>query len=256
MNMRLVSLVLALIALLSTATGGYFVNQMAKTSALQEAERERFATAAQVRSRVSTLITYAQKDVRILSGFARIKGALEKKSERTLSEANTVLDTFVAEESVDVCYLMDGTGLTIASSNRNSPDSFVGKTFSFRPYFTEAIQGRASMYVALGTTSGKRGLYCSHPVYLPDGGGPIGVVVVKTQSDDFEKAMETHPGSITMLVDDSGIVFASTRQDWVLNLLWRVPPEKLSQIEASRQFGKGPFKWTGLEKNGTNQARR
>jgi C4-dicarboxylate-specific signal transduction histidine kinase len=49
---------------------------------------------------------------------------------------------------------MDHEGNTIASSNRNNPDSFVGQNFDFRPYFQQAIQGIPATYLALGTTSG------------------------------------------------------------------------------------------------------
>jgi hypothetical protein len=46
----------------------------------------------------------------------------------------------------------------------------VDKNFSFRPYFKKAIAGKSATYLALGTTSGKRGVYYSHPVYDNDKG--------------------------------------------------------------------------------------
>ncbi len=104
---------------------------------------------------------------------------LIKPDDDNLAKANAMLDHFKAALDVDVCYLMDAFGNTIASSNRKAPDSFVGKNFSFRPYFQEAIQGTPSTYLALGTTSGKRGAYYSHPVYEKDRGAPIGVDVIK-----------------------------------------------------------------------------
>lgn len=59
---------------------------------------------------------------------------------------------------------MDLNGSTVASSNRNDPDSFVGENFSFRPYWKQAIGGTPATYMALGVTSGKRGVFYSHPV--------------------------------------------------------------------------------------------
>jgi C4-dicarboxylate-specific signal transduction histidine kinase len=48
---------------------------------------------------------------------------------------------------------MNHEGMTVASSNRDAPDSFVGIHFGFRPYFQQAIHGTPASYLALGTTS-------------------------------------------------------------------------------------------------------
>lgn len=62
--------------------------------------------------------------------------------------------------SLDV-YLMDARGVTLAASNWQDELTFVGQNFVFRPYFLDAMQGRAGRYYALGTTSGRRGYYFS-----------------------------------------------------------------------------------------------
>jgi len=93
-----------------------------------------------------------------------------------------VLDIFKHTLGVDVCYLMDRHGVTIASSNRNASDSFVGQNFSFRPYFREARQGVTATYMAVGTTSHKRGAYYSHPIFARDYETPIGVVIIPGSS--------------------------------------------------------------------------
>jgi PAS domain S-box-containing protein len=149
---------------------------------------------------------------------------------------------------------MDSSGKTIASSNRNQTDSFVGQNYSFRPYFVEAIQGRPSIYLAVGVTSGIRGLYFSHPVYREDGSRPIGVAVIKVSTHDLDSEFSRVRTGTELLVDKSGMIFVSNREDWTLNLLWRVSPEELSQIAETQQFGKGPWNWTGLEKKADNHA--
>ena len=65
--------------------------------------------------------------------------------------------------NASVTYLMDANGMTAASSNRKDPDSFVGKSYRFRPYFQEAAKGQPYHYFAMGITS-KRGV--SMPVTL------------------------------------------------------------------------------------------
>jgi two-component system C4-dicarboxylate transport sensor histidine kinase DctB len=59
---------------------------------------------------------------------------------------------------------MDANGMTVASSNRKDPDSFVGKSYRFRPYFQEAAKGQPYHYFAMGITSKKRGFYASYPI--------------------------------------------------------------------------------------------
>ena len=108
--------------------------------------------------------------------------------------------------------------------------------------------------MALGVTSDLRGVYFSYPVYVAGGNKPIGVAVIKASVKTLERGLSQANGGIALLVHDSGMIFASSRKDWVLNLLWRASPEELSQIAQTQQFGKGPWKWTGLERRSDNQA--
>ena len=55
-----------------------------------------------------------------------------------------------------------------------------------------------------------------------------------------------------MLVHSSGIIFSSSGEDLTLKLLWRDPPEELSKIAETKQFGKGPWNWSGLEEKAGN----
>jgi C4-dicarboxylate-specific signal transduction histidine kinase len=40
--------------------------------------------------------------------------------------------------------------------------------FDFRPYFQQAIMGKPSTYLGLGTASGRRGAYFSHPIFVSE----------------------------------------------------------------------------------------
>lgn len=54
-------------------------------------------------------------------------------------------------------YLMNTAGFTLAASNYRRERSFIGRSFEFRPYFLQALDGGLGRYFALGTTSGERG---------------------------------------------------------------------------------------------------
>ncbi|MEJ2363743.1 MAG: transcriptional regulator, partial [Deltaproteobacteria bacterium] len=175
MKLRIILIVLSLLAVLSASIGGFLYYSSLKESAFKEAERQSALEAERIKNGLSSFLSENLKSVKALAGLEELKRALSSKNDQVLGEANSMLDHFNNSLGTDVCYLMDHTGNTIASSNRNDPDSFVGGNFAFRPYWRQAIQGNPATYMALGTTSKKRGVYYSHPVYGEGGDSPKGV---------------------------------------------------------------------------------
>src|SRR5271157_3145 len=113
-----------------------------------------------------------------MSGAPSIIDVLISRTDYNMTRANSALDRYNSAVDASVSYLMERTGVTIASTNRKNPDSFVGKSYEFRPYFTQAIKGTPGRYFGLGVTSLKRGFYASSPVR--DANGKIvGVVTMK-----------------------------------------------------------------------------
>ncbi|MGL6088547.1 MAG: sensor histidine kinase, partial [Pseudomonas paracarnis] len=93
----------------------------------------------------------------ILGDLPALRTALDAPHVSThLVSANQLLKDVAAQAGVEVMYLMDTTGKTLAASNWDKQDSFVGRNFSFRPYFSEAMAGRLGRFFGLGTTSAKR----------------------------------------------------------------------------------------------------
>ncbi len=247
MKLRVILLLLSLLAFLSAATGGYLYYSSLQKSAFQEAERQAITHAERIKKNLASFLSENIRPVKALAGMLDFQAPLIKPDDHTLAKANAMLDYFKAALDVDVCYLMDAFGNTIASSNRKAPDSFVGKNFSFRPYFQEAIQGTPSTYLALGTTSGKRGAYYSHPVYDKGRGAPIGIVVIKASIELIEKELTSASDEIVLVTDPAGVVFISSRKDWLYHVLHKLSPAETSQVAQSLQFGKGPWNWIGLE---------
>ena len=133
--------VLALFSLVSTATGGYLYYHSAKESAVKEAEVDLVAKSQLLNDRIVNLISANHMEARALALFEELQEALIRPNRETLAQANRVLDHFSDGQDGEVSYLVDNAGNTIASSNRQEPESFVGKNYAFRPYFQEAIQG-------------------------------------------------------------------------------------------------------------------
>jgi len=247
MKLRLILFVLSLLAFLSTTVGGYLYYASLREAAFQEAEQQAEIRVEMLRINLSTMISANIPPARVLAGIPSIVRALSDPAPARIADANATLDLFRDNLNVDVCYLMDRNGLTIASSNRYAPDSFVGYNFNFRPYFKAAMKREPTSYLALGTTSGKRGAYCSSPVLAGEDQTPLGVVVIKASIDQVEEELGLGPEDILLVTNPVGVIFISTREDWRYHLLWDLSREEIERIEASRQFGTGPWRWTGMQ---------
>jgi PAS domain S-box-containing protein len=255
MKLRLILLVLSLLAFLSASMGGYLYYSSLKKSAFMEAERQAVARVQAIKKSLSSFLSENIKPVRALAGMRELRQILVRPDDDTaLENANAILDHFNETLDVEVCYLMDHGGSTIASSNRDAPDSFVGQNFDFRPYFRQAIQGTSATYLALGTTSGRRGAYYSHPIFENELNNPIGVVVIKASIELVEKELVTDYDEIVLVTDPQGVVFISNRKPMLYHSLKKLSSEQLSEIARSLQFGTGPWTWTGIEAKGEKYA--
>jgi len=130
-------------------------------------------------------------------------------------------------------YLMDTRGVTLAASNWDTPTSFVGENFNYRPYFQAALSGALGHYFALGTTSLRRGFYFSAPV--TDAGQILGVLVVKVDVPAIEKEWAPMEGDL-LVTDTDGIIFMSSRKEWLYHTLRPLSVDALERIRASRRY--------------------
>lgn len=247
MKLRIILVVLSLLSFLSVSAAGYIYYSSLNESAIREAEKEIALQAERTGNSLSSFLSENLKTVKALAGMKELGRALGGRERGSLDGANSVLDHFRDALKVDVCYLMDREGNTVASSNRHAADSFVGRNFSFRPYWQQAIRGNPASYMALGVASNVRGVYSSHPVYREAGGAPIGVVVVKAPIERIEEEFRREFEGVVLLADPNGIVFSSNRRDWVYRSLRRISREEAGEIARTQQFGTGPWEWIGMD---------
>lgn len=245
MRLRTILLALSLLATVSTAAGAFYYFFSLREYEFAVARRQAASQAELVRNQLSAHLTENLNTVKALAGLAELRVALEDTNSATLERANRMLDHFQKSLQATVCYLMDHTGLVLATSNRGADDSFLGDNYSFRPYFKNAIKGEASKYLALGVRSHKRGAYYSHPV-LGTEGNILGVVVIKTSIRRLEESVLQPMEGITILTGAYDVIFSSSRPDWLFKTVWRKTAQELQEVRASRQFGKGPWPWVGL----------
>jgi PAS domain S-box-containing protein len=253
MKLRLILLVLSLLSFLSASAGGYLYYTSLREAAFHEAERQALNRLVATKRNLSAFLSENVKPVRVLAGLKEIREALTRPDAASLAQANAMLDHFQKTLGAEVCYLMDQKGNTLASSNRQASDSFVGINFAFRPYFQKAITGTPTSYLAIGITSKRRGAYYSHPV-AGNQEAPLGVVVIKASIEHIEEELSADRDEIILVTDPHGIIFISTRQDWLNHAIKQLSPEDTARVARSVQFGEGPWLWTGLTLKGHRTA--
>lgn len=131
-------------------------------------------------------------------------------------------------------YLMAPGGDTLAASNWDQVNSFVGRNFHYRPYFQQAMSGQVGRYFALGTMSRKRGYYFSHPVVSAE--QVLGVVVVKIDLNDIEEQWNDELTDL-LVTDIDDVIFISTRESWKFKTLEPLSGPDLRRVIDSLRYG-------------------
>lgn len=192
-------------------------------------------TLSMVRTVIEGSINRINAGATTIAGSPWILPALSDPTPETIAHANAVLDRYRRTFGAAVVYLLDTGGVTIASSNRNDHDSFIGKNYSFRPYFTGALSGAATSYFAVGITSGKRGYYRSTPVVDPASGSVIGVTVIKNSLQELDSVFTSVPDAY--LIDPHNMIFLASDTLHQGRLFCRGKETISSEIELKAQYG-------------------
>lgn len=174
----------------------------------------------------------------ILARDRDVTEALRDPEPGRLDALNRKLEDLVVGTNASVLYVLDRTGLAIASSNWRDPTSFVGSDYGFRAYFSRAVaEGRAEHF-ALGNVSRRPGLYISHRV--GPAGNPLGVVVVKAEFDQLESDW-LGAGRPTFVTDRNEVVLITSIPSWRFMTLGPLQLPLRDRIRASLQFGEAPL---------------
>ena len=140
-----------------------------------------------------------------------------------------------ATESSDI-FLINVQGITVAASNWLQKKSFIGSNFSFRPYFIQAINGKAGRYYAVGVSSNKRGYYFSYPVRSQQ--AILGIIVVKVSINNIEQQREQTDKSYHFLITaPDNVIFISDQTNWQLKTLGQISSRDHQRITTSKRYG-------------------
>jgi two-component system C4-dicarboxylate transport sensor histidine kinase DctB len=154
-----------------------------------------------------------------------------------ITRLNSTLQTIQQQAKVGAIYVMNRDGLTLGASNWDQPLGFVGKNFSYRPYFDAALHGRAGRFYGIGTSTSEAGYFIAQPVYgNGSAGGPVtGVVAVKISLADFERTWRNSDDAI-VLADQAGVIFLSNRPDWIYRSLGPLDVATGRELARTQQY--------------------
>ena len=155
-----------------------------------------------------------------------------------IARLNRNFQAIARQSRIGAIYLMDTGGQTLAASNWDLPLTFVGRNFGFRPYFREALAGRAGRFYGIGSTTTEPGYFIAQPVRAGD--RISGVIAVKILLDEFEHNWAGSEDGI-VLADRAGVVFLSNRPAWKYRSLGALSAAAQRDIAGTKQYAHQPI---------------
>ena len=231
-------LLFAAIALLVVAAALYGAGRYARATAIEALATQGRTDANLKVALLRAVLENPRALPLLLSEDQQVRDALTEKSGAAIDVLNRKLEGLVSGTKASVLYVIGTDGLAIASSNWREPISFVGTDYTFRAYFTRALQAGTAEYFALGNVSKRPGLYISRRVGGAD--AQLGVVVVKAEFDQLEA--DWHEANRPAYVsDEHGVVLITSIPSWRFMTVAPLAAPDLAAVRGSQQFGDAPL---------------
>ncbi len=226
--MRIVRPVIVLLAILVLA-GSIFWGSFSYFQALELQQGE-----GRLSLYRSTVTAVLQRFSHLTHILARDPIVIETAEGGDTDRLNRRLRDFVEKSGLNFIYLMGTNGITISASNFEEPSSFVGESYSFRPYFQMAMKGEQGRFYGIGATTGLPGYFISNAVIGEDG-QIIGVITIKIDLSELQERWR-EAGENVLLVNSDGVVLLASSPEWRYRTLFNLTTEQRNRIEASKQF--------------------
>jgi two-component system C4-dicarboxylate transport sensor histidine kinase DctB len=205
---RLFAAAWLVVAVLVVTAGGEFARRDAQATATRQAITASALHAAVLRSELER----HESLPRVLSQDPDLARLLAAPDGAAADRLNRKFETLATDVRAAAIYALDANGRTLAASNWRLPTSFVGSDYQFRPYYYRAMRDGQASFFALGTVSGRPGLYLSRRV--DDASDqPLGVIVAKVEFDALEADWRAS-GEPTYVTDADGVVVVTTVPAW------------------------------------------
>lgn len=142
----------------------------------------------------------------------------------------------MANPDVHLLIVMDTAGTALVSSDLE----VMGRNFAFREYFKVAMQGRPfTTGIVVGAVAGLAGVFYSNPVFDPQHGKVIGVVVLRIRATSVASILEqARRGNerIPFLLDRDGVVIYHPNRQMRYRSLVALSKDRLDAIIVDQRF--------------------
>ena len=226
--------IIAIGALLIAALGLLAIDRTMRASALEEAENAAKNEAAILAAGLESELDKFSLVPLVLARDPQVLSLMADDSTQQ-SDLNQRLQQIATQTGAAVIYLMNRDGLTLAASNWNRSDSFVGSNYGFRRYYRDARKSGVATEFALGTVSRRPGLYIARRVDGPS--SPLGVVAIKVEFNPLE-ANWAKAASGVYVTDADGVILVTSNSAWRFSTTQPVAPGQRNAQQDLRQFGK------------------
>ena len=170
----------------------------------------------------------------LLETTPEVQAVLQSPTDPRLRHAaNLALMRINAIAGSDIVFVLEPGGLSLASSDWNTPESTAGHWYDYRPYMTQALETGRGRFFGIGSTTRRLGYFLSYALARDD--RVIGVVAVKANLDSAERTWASQPGDM-FLTDERGVVLMSTRDEWELRALQPLDDAQRAQVAAQRPY--------------------
>ena len=160
---------------------------------------------------------------------------LFEKAHSNPDKASATLESVRSASRADSIFILKPDGTTIASSNWQEGDkSFVGQNYSFRPYFTEALQQGTGAFFGIGATTSIPGYFVS--ARYPETGEVVAVTAVKVNSSALDKNWKDGEEGV-FVADKNGVIVLSSNKSWRYKTLKPLNEGQRAAIKVQKQFG-------------------
>ncbi len=156
-----------------------------------------------------------------------------RRDEAFADELNRYLFKVRLASRTNEIFIVDAGGMAVLSSNFETPQSYIGNSYSFRPYFRQASVGQQGRFYGVGTTTGIPGYFLSLPVYIDK--KFVGAVIVKVSLHILEEAWRAATDTV-FVVDANGVTFLSSVPDLKFRVLKPLSDRAKQTIEMTAQY--------------------
>jgi len=228
---RLFVAIWLVIAVIAVTASGAFARRDAMASAGRQATTASALHAAVLRSELERHRSLPM----VLAQDPDLAMLLARPDAEVTARLNLKFEALARDVRAAAIYALDANGRTLAASNWRLPTSFVGSNYRFRPYYFEAMRDGQATFFALGTVSGRPGLYLSRRVNGADGQA-LGVIVAKVEFDALE-AEWLASGEPTYVTDSDGVVVVTTVPAWRFRTTGPLSADQRRRFAATQTAG-------------------